>query len=192
MRAFAGYEKARIITDTERIPVGGYVVKILNAEEVTFKNGGRGLKLSFDVVDGDYKDFFKKNYEQQRQEDRKWKGNIMLFVPKEDGSEMDEWTANKFKTNMSAIEESNSGYHWDWNEQGLKGKVVGAVFRNKEYEDNGSTRFFSECCQLKTVEAIREGKYKIPKDKLLNKVNTNAPDGNIEGFIPTDDEDLPF
>lgn len=192
MRAFAGYEKARIITDTERIPVGGYVVKILNAEEVTFKNGGRGLKLSFDVVEGDYKDFFKKNYEQQRREDRKWKGNIMLFAPKEDGSEMDEWTANKFKTNMSAIEESNSGYHWDWNEQGLKGKVVGAVFRNKEHEYNGSTVFFSECCQLKTVEAIREGKYKIPKDKLLNKAKTSAPDGNIEGFIPTDDEDLPF
>lgn len=192
MRAFAGYEKARVITDTERIPVGGYVVKILNAEEVTFSNGGRGLKLSFDVVDGDYKDFFKKNYEQQRQEDRKWKGNITLYVPKEDGSEMDAWTANKFKTNMSAIEESNSGYHWDWNEQGLKGKVVGAIFRNREYEYNGSTGFFSECCQLKTVEAIREGKYKIPKDKLLNKAKTNAPDGNIEGFIPTDDEDLPF
>ena len=42
----------------ERLPKGNYVCKILNVEEVTYKNGKRGIKISFDIAEGDYKDFY--------------------------------------------------------------------------------------------------------------------------------------
>lgn len=191
MKKFGSFDKVQAITETERLPVGGYILKILDAEEVEFSNGGSGLKISFDVAEGEHKDFYKQNYKNQQDEDKKWKGNLMLYVPRDDGSEMDEWTARKFKTAIEAIEDSNTGYHWDWNESALKGKKVGGIFFNKEYDYNGRNGFYTACHSFKSVECIKSGKYKIPADKLLNKSDGTIRVGGAV-FEEIDDEGLPF
>ncbi|MCI9626503.1 MAG: hypothetical protein HFI90_06945 [Clostridia bacterium] len=189
MKKFEGYEKARVMTDRERLPIGGYVVKILDAEELTY-SWGSVLAISIDIEEGEYKGYYQQDYDLQNQEDKKWKGVYRLSIPKEDGSEMDEWSANIFKTAIAAIEDSNTGYHWDWDEKKLKGKVVGALFRNKEYELNGVRGFFTECSGFRPVEIIKSGKFKVPKDKLLKK-----KEEPVSGFTPAtmfDDDDCPF
>ena len=200
MRPLNGYAQAQAYSENERLPIGGYVLKILDAKEVVNERGSI-LVISFDISEGDQKDFFANNYRAQTGEDKKWKGVYRLRVPKEDGTEQDNWTMRRFKTVMVAIEESNSGYHWNWDERSLKGKLIGGIFNNKEYDYNGRHGFFTNCYSLIAAEKIRSGKFEIPADTLL-KPATAAPAGTpmtqpgYEGFmnIPdgADDEGLPF
>ena len=41
MKQFSGYEAKKAVT-RENLPVGGYVAKILNAEEISYSWGHRG------------------------------------------------------------------------------------------------------------------------------------------------------
>lgn len=200
MKKLEGYEKAQAYSDVGRLPVGGYVLKILDAVEQDNSDKGwnNQLILSFDIAEGEYKDFFANNYKAQTGEDKKWKGTYRLRVPKDDGSEQDNWAMRRFKTVMGAFEDSNSGYHWNWDEQSLKGKLIGALFNNKEYEFNDRHGFFTNCHSLVTVEKIRSGKFEIPADTLLKN---NGQQGSrygkpdADGFmnIPDGiDEELPF
>ena len=196
MKKLKGYAEAQVYSDQERLPAGGYVLKILDVKYQE-NNWGDVIILSFDIEEGGYKGFFAANYKAQAQEDKKWKGTYRLQVPKDDGSEQDNWKQRRFKTIMQNFEESNQGYHWNWDEQTLKGKLIGALFNNKEYDFNGRHGFFTNCHSLVTVEKIRSGKFDIPADMLL-KVGTrneSQPAMDSDGFmnIPNGtEEELPF
>ena len=195
MRRLKGYESAQVFSDQERLPVGGYVLKIL---DVAYQENSRGdvIILSFDIAEGDHKGFFEQNYKNQTGEDKRWKGTYRIWVPKDDGSDEDEWTQRRFKTIMVNFEDSNSGYHWDWDEKTLKGKLIGALFNNKEYDFNGRHGFYTNCHSLVSVEKIRSGKFKIPQDSLLKQDESPRASVTDDGFmnIPdgVDDEGLPF
>ena len=196
MKKLNGYAQAKAYTDIERLPVGGYVLKILNVDYKEY-DWGDVIILSFDIAEGEHKDFFKNNYSEQTGEDKKWKGTYRLNVPKDDGSEKDEWTMRRFKTIISNFEGSNVGYHWDWDEQKLKGKLIGALFNNKEYNFNNRSGFFTNCHSLVPVEKIRSGNFEILADTLLKNGSAfkAAPTDNDDGFmdIPEGaDEELPF
>lgn len=194
MKKLNGYEQAQTISEQERLPVGGYVLKILGVDYQE-NDWGDVIILSFDIEEGEHKGFYSTNYKAQTGEDKKWKGTYRLRVPKDDGSEQDEWTMRRFKTVMSNFEESNKGYHWNWDEKTLKGKLIGALFNNKEYDFEGRHGFYTNCHSLVTVEKIKSGNFKIPADTLLKSGNgssTSATDGfmNIPDDIP--DGELPF
>ncbi len=188
MKAFNGFEAKKQGGEREKLPAGGYVAKIMNAKEVSY-SWGSVLLISFDIVEGEYKDFFRKDYQENTNEDKKWRGTYRLSVPKDDGSKNDEWTKRTFGNAIWAIEDSNSGYAWDWNEAELKNKMVGVLFRNREWEMNGNTGWTTECCKLTSVDDIRNEKFKMPKDKPLDKAQQNAVD-----MMPAanDDDDLPW
>ena len=173
-------EIKRSITN-EPLQAGGYVAKILNAEVKEY-DWGEVLIFSFDIAEGDFKDFFAKQYQANTNEDKKWKGTFRLTVPQENNQYFEN-QKRAFGNALACIEESNSGYHWNWNEAELKGKLVGVLFRNKEWEINGSTGWTTECCTFANVEEIRTNTYKMPKDKpLANKSaqnnNASTPDLN--------------
>lgn len=192
MKAFKDYENTQVINTQERLPIGGYVLEIKGVEIVTTDYGER-LILSFDVAEGDYKGYYAENYRNQTGEDKRWKGTYRISIPKDDGSEEDAKTKRIFKTNIAIIEESNNGFHWDWDETKLKNKKVGGVFRNKEYSINGNRGFYTECAWLTTVEKIKEGKFKVPADKLLDsKSNVSASTFNPQSPDVLPDDDLPF
>ena len=115
-------------------------------------------------------------------------------IPKEDGSKEDERTKSYFKTMVEAIEDSNTGYHWDWNEKGLKGKVVGCLVRAEEWEMNGWSGWCTKPFRFVPVADIRENRFKIPKDKPLRQDATPKAAVNsaaaAEEILPIDD--LPF
>ena len=195
MKQFSGY-KAEAPVRREKLPAGGYVARIMDAREQEY-SWGSVLLISFDIAEGEHKDFFANDYRGQQQEDKKWRGTYRLRVPKDDGSEQDAWSKRSFGNAMWAVEASNSGYHWDWNEGGLKGKLVGVLFRNKEWEMNGNTGWTTECCSLIDVDSIRQNHFTTPKDKPLKEraaasAPVSVPSAAFEEVAIESDDDLPF
>ena len=131
MKEPKGYKEAKPYTDLERLPAGGYPI-LIKAAAVEKMEWGEVLIIQFDITQGEHKDFFKENYLAQSGEDRRWKGNLRINLPKEDGSEQDSWSLRSLKTNMLALEDSNKGYRWNWDEASLKGLICGALFRERE------------------------------------------------------------
>jgi hypothetical protein len=174
--------------EREKLPAGGYVVDVKKAEVKKSQNGYEYLDLSIDICEGEHTDFYQNDYKAQTLEPKKYKGHFRIGVPKDDGSEKDSWTKSGFKSMTNAFEDSNESFHWEWDESKLVGLKVGALFRNKEYDYQGSTGFFTECAFLTSAEKIRKGDFKIPKDKLLKRSTEPTP----QGFEPIDDSDIPF
>lgn len=194
MKRGTSFNRDNVIRDAERLPAGGYVVRIINAKEETFDWGSR-LAIAFDIEEGEYKGFYKRNFDAQQSEDKKWKGTYRLNIPKEDGSKEDEWTQKKFNTVMVNIEESNPGFYFDWDESKLKGKLIGVLFNNKEWSINGKTGFFTNPHSIVTVETIRSGKFTVPADTLLSGSKASAPTTDSNGFmaLPSGaEEEIPF
>lgn len=188
MKKFSGFEAKRSGQAREVLPAGGYVAKIMNAEEVKY-DWGEVVVISFDIAEGQYKDFFANDYRTQDREDKKWRGTYRLNVPKDDGSEKDGWTKRTFGNAIWALEDSNPGYKFDWEVAPMKGKVVGVLFRNKEWDYNGQTGWTTECCALTTVSDIRDNKFKMPKDKPLANKSAASTWDNVQSG---DNSDLPF
>lgn len=177
MRPFKDYETTQTISGTKQLPVGAYICTILKAEEKVYsssKGEWHKLEISFDISEGENKDFYAADYRAQTGEDKRWKGVIRLNVPNDDGTEQDNWSKRSFKTNMEAIEDSNSGYHWDWNEAQLKNKTVGIVFRSEEWEFNGKHGWRTAAYKLIPTADVKSGNYKLPDPKPL-KGKTAAP-----------------
>lgn len=193
IKRFNDYEGTQAYGDYEVLPKDGYVVKILGAELCT-NSVSQYVKISCDIAEGEYSGFYAKEYKNQQREDKKWHCNYLLYIPKDDGSERDSWTKRRFKTFAEALEESNPGYHFDWDEQKFKGKIIGGLFNEREYEKNdGSVGRATNLAQFCSVDKIRSGSFKLPKDKLINKPNSQqqSPDGFMN--IPDGaEEELPF
>lgn len=190
MKAYEGF-KAQRRSSKEQIPAGGYVGKIMDCSEQVY-DWGSVLVISFDITDGEYKDFFRKDYQANTDENRKWRGVYRLNVPKGDGTEKDGWTKNTFEGALWAIEESNPGYHWDWNEKALKGKNIGLLFRREEWAMNGNTGWRTACGMLESVEAIRNGTFKPLKDKPLPDNKRPAAAVTPDVFVEESEDDLPW
>ena len=191
MKAFNGLEIKKSVSASEPLPAGGYVAKILNAKVEEY-SWGEVLVISFDVAEGEYKDFFSKQYKENTREDKKWKGNFRLTVPNE-GNQYFDSQKRTFGNAIWAIEESNSGYHWDWNEAALKGKMVGVLFRNFEWAmDDGRSGWSTECCTFVSVEDVRTGNFKQPKDKPLKRKESFSSNQFSEMVEIDSTDDLPF
>ena len=65
------------------------------------------------------------------------------------------------------------------------------VFREQEYDYNGSQGMSVQPFQIITLEALREGKFTIPKPKYLNGSAPSSNTANSTEELPLDD-DLPF
>lgn len=197
MRKFNNWENVKAAGDFVALPAGGYIAKIMDAKEVTFsgKNGDFSrLDVSLDIAEGEYQDYYKNDYKNQNTEDKKWRGVLKLYLPKEDGTEKDNWTISVFKAFTEAVEDSNQGYHWDWDETTLKGKLFGCLFRREEWEYNDKSGWKTQPYKATSVSTIKENKFEIPKDKPLQNKSTVQPTGSTqpETVQLLDDEDLPF
>lgn len=195
MRAINNWNDIKASTDFTTLPAGGYVCKIQGAKIRTFdgRNGSfERLEVAVDIIEGEYKNYFRRDFDSQNTEDKKWRGVLRLYVPSGDGSDQDNWSAAKLKRFVNNVEDSNPGYHWDWEESKLKGKLVGLTFRREEWEYNGKTGWKTNPFQAYTVEDIRQNKFQPPKDKPLKK-SAPALMPSFENAVEMEgDDDLPF
>jgi hypothetical protein len=199
MEKFSNYDSAREKANfepTEKLPKGAYVCKILN---VRYEKGEEGksdmIVLQTDIIEGDYKDFFKTQYENNTSEDKKWKGIVRIYVPRDDGSEQDEWTRNAFAKWVAAIEDSNSGYKWDWKEEKWKNKILGIVYGETGTVIEGKEIVYTEARFGCSADKVREGKAPSAKFKAKNGYtgngNSSAPAPALEAPKGEADE-IPF
>jgi hypothetical protein len=195
IKGFKDYDKVQGYQDRPQLPVGGYVMKIMGAE-VKENRVGQYVQVSMDVAEGQYKDFFAEDYRAQQPQDGKdkiWHCTYFLNVPLDDGSEKDGWTKRRFKTFTDALESSNEGYHFDWDEKKFKGLMIGGLFNLREWEKDGRTGKSTNLAQVCSVEKIRTGKYKLPKDQLLSGGSSDSAASSVpSGFTVVHDDDLPF
>ena len=195
------WNEVQEFSDRPKLPLGAYVCKVRRAV-VQSSEYGEQLCVLFDIQEGEFKGFFDDDFKANTRTDKKWKGVLRQFIPKDDGSEKDEWTKSSFKGMVTAFEKSNPGYQWNWDEASLSGKVVGILFRNEEWEYENKTGWAVRPFRAISVDSARSGDFTLPKDKpLKNKTVVSgytapsyaAPAFN-QGFaeIGEDDGDLPF
>lgn len=191
MKPFNDYDKITV-GEYKDLPNGAYVMIILNVE-LCHNSTGEYLKLGCDIADGEQKGFFAEDYNGQQREDKKWHCHYLVNIPKDDGTEKDGWTKKKFKRFITAVEESNEGYTWGWDENTLKGKLVGGIFNHREYEKNdGSIGKAVSMAGTCSVEAVKNGTFKPIEDKLIARPATRSTDTSWMDVGAVDDEELPF
>ena len=181
-----GYEEAQAFTgEYESLPAGGYVCRIVSAKENKSSTGKPMLKLALDISEGAYKDFFKKKFDKDTRDEKKWGCTYYQMLTNE--------SAGFLKGLVEDIEKSN-GFKWDWDENKLKGKLVGMLFQREEYEkSSGDIGLFAKPISPRSIQTIREGDFKVPEDKPLFTKESTSTYTPPEGFVPApDDDDLPF
>ena len=183
------YSDAEASTDGwERLPAGGYVAKILKATDCPLgfdkKRPERGdyIEIVFDIAEGPQKGF----YSDEWGKSHTFAHNFMMSYK--------ETALGMFKGRLKAIDESNGTEFvkdavTGLNEQQLVGKLVGIVVGYEEYEtDRGEVRERSYVKEVRSVDKIRNGDFKVPE---LKKLAPKAEDPK-DGFTPFDELDLPF
>ena len=196
MRKINNWANIKPQAEYSPLPAGGYVCRIMGAEMKTYdgRNGEliEKLAISLDIAEGDHKDHFADDYRGQTFEDKRWGCVLSLSYPPEDAPETD-WRYGVLKAAVEAIEESNPGYHFDWDERKLKGKTVGCLFRSEEWEYNGKSGWKVRPFKLLDAQRVREGKFTQPKEKPLKKATNANYNETASEFEAVDvDSDLPF
>lgn len=199
MKAINNWDNVKASADFTVLPTGGYVCRIQGAKisEYQTRDGGtfERLEVAVDIEEGEYKGYYRQEFDRQQTEDKKWRGVFRLYVPSGDGSEQDGWNTAKLKRFVTDVEDSNPGYRWDWDEKKLKGKLVGLTFRREEWQkkDTGEFKWSVNPFQAYTVEDIRQNKFQMPKDKPLKGKTAAAAQPKFEDVVETNvDDDLPF
>lgn len=184
MKPINNYENVQASTgEFARPTAGGYICKIVGVEDVPMNEQGKGnyLRIEYDIADGEFKGYYKEQFD-------RWGGNWNASFIRS----YKEKALGMLKHFTNCIEQSNAGYAWDWNEKGLVGKFVGLVLGEEEYKNSmGEIKTKLTVNQVKTVEDIKNGNFKIPAPKKL-AVENSAND--FAGFTPIEDlsDDLPF
>lgn len=174
-----------------QLPKGNYVCKIISIAEHTSKAGNAMIKIAFDVAEGEYKDFYKKKFDEDDRENKKWPGDAVYYMTiPTDGCQAfitDQW--DSFWAN---VEDSNNGYVFAGDEKTVKGKIFGGIFRIEQSQaDSGQVYDHTRLFRTNTAQAVRDGKVTwVPKDKLVDGGAAGSDDFMV---IPEGSPvDLPF
>ena len=151
-----GFKAQRSKAGFPQLPAGCYVAQIKRAwveGDAPYQN----LMLRVEITEGEHAGYYTKRWQHDSENagryDPKYKGDFRLRVPVE-GSEYFESNNRKLGDAVAKIEESNPGYHWDWNESSLVGLYIGINVQPGEY--NGV--YFTKIGGLESVEDVRSGK----------------------------------
>ena len=175
-----------------QLPKGNYVCKILSVAEHTSKTGKPMLKIAFDIAEGEYADFYKKKFDDDDREDKKWPADAVYYmmIPS-DGCQ--EFIIDQYDTFWANVEDSNNGYVWAGNEKTVKGKTFGGIFRIEQSQsDSGQVYDHTRLFKTAIAQDIRDGKVTwVPKDKLVDGGKAAGSDDFMA--VPDDAPvDLPF
>lgn len=190
MKPFEGFKSERMTNSFDPLPVGQYIAKITGVKmEGTepFVN----LILRLDITEGEYAGYFTKRFKaqseaQNSQYEVKYKGVYRITVP-HSNQQYCETNKKRFGDFIAKIEESNSGYTWNWDEKTLNGKVIGINVRESSY--NGKK--FTEIGQLESVDDVRNGKCKElpPRAEKSNGSSDVTPEYTT---VDPNDVEIPF
>ena len=205
MISYNGNFESKKDVATANLPAGAYGGKILGAKVETQNIGGRDIDrliLQMDVTDGEYANHYQKIYEAAKggQFPAKYKGVLRLNIPKA-GDQYEAMNKRILQGAAWALEQSNKGYHWDWDESKLKGLSVGFSVREADYliedADGIRTGTTTEIVRLESVEEVRSGNVKpIKRRELKEEQKRKLEEYNkktAQNFTAVEvDDELPF
>lgn len=161
------YDEIQVNEDYTPIELGGHKGVIMGVEEYTSPiSGNKSLKVSVDTDKNDKQPgYFAEQYKADTRKDKKWSNSAIKYVSL--GEEENQ--VKMLKGFLTAVENSNNGYTYDWNKEitQLKGKKVGLVFGLEEYQnDKGEIKTTAKITQFRSLDKVDD--IKIPKVKLLD------------------------
>lgn len=192
MKPINNWENIKATGNYESLPAGGYICCIKAVKEVPNKRGiGSHLEIMFEVSEGEYKGFFERDYRSQNREDKFWGGVIYQNIPDETSPKYEQ-QAGFFKRFIANVEESNPGYHWNWDEKTLMGRMIGVIFGERERQSQRGTVYtVTSADSVVSIETVRSGNYKIPEPRKLEPAASSF--GGFGSFQPmSQSDDLPF
>ena len=169
LRRFEGYRPI-VESPRELLPVGGYVAKIQAVKVEDLPSGSQRLTFRTEIAEGPYSGFFHKDYDSQRNSafEVKYRGDYGIICPDKEGTDKKllEW----FGRTMGAIEDSNAGYHWNWDTRSLIGLTVGLSVREAVYRKN----VYCEIGKFVPVSLVREGRVH-PMERRVSDESETTP-----------------
>lgn len=193
MKAFSGFKAEASGKKSRMLPAGAYVAKIKSVA-IIGDDPDQRLRLRVDVEEGPYARYFYKRYMADKENSRyepKYKGDFFLRIPNDENTKAmyPETDLKRFNDAIYRIEQSNPGYHWDWDENGLVGLLVGINMQPGEC--NGFP--FTKIGKLEIVSEVRAGKVQPMQAK---EQKGDADDGTFidkqSGFVGVETDELPF
>ena len=196
MEKIENWEKveAKGMEDFKSLPIGAYECVIVGASIYKSEQSGKeSFKVAVDIASGDYKDYFKKKYESNTNEDKKWDNNAVRYLAFEGDN------ISYFKGFITCVENSNKGYTWNWDENTLKGKKICGVFQYEEYEkQDGSKAVKVRLNRFRSIDKMKEIEVN-DKVRLLNGKYMSIDDYNEKkeyvdfgDVVELSDDDLAF
>lgn len=166
MKRIENWDNIKENTGFKKLPAGGYIVKILNATDVPDKEY---LRIAFDINEGDHKGFFGEQFKNDTREGKKWP-NAGTFIRSYKHS-----AEAMFKGFANALENSNKGFKFDFDESKLKNKLVGIVVGLEEYQNQkGQIRTRTYVSSVRSVDTIKKGEFTVPELKKLDVTKTTV------------------
>ena len=190
MRPINGFTAQRRNQGYPQLPAGCYVAQIKRAW-VEGEVPQQFLILRTEISEGDQMGYFTKRWKHDQavggKYEPKYKGDFKLRVPDERNA-YPESDQKKLEDAIAKVEESNPGYHWDWNESGLVNLYIGINVQPGEY--NGV--YFTRIGGLESVDDVRSGKA-VPMKAREQKGDAYEPQvDRISGMQVVVDDSLPF
>lgn len=178
MRKIDNFDSVVPAGESKPFPIGPQPCVITKVEDMPDKSM---LYVEFDVAQGEMKGHFKDVYDATG----KWYGTTYR-------SYRNEAALRFFKAFITAVEKSNVGYRWNWDEKTLVGKYLIVNFREEEYVYDGEVRTNVKPFEFRSIEAWKEGSVdKNPPKLTLKAQNIEEPGKKTEPAEIPDDE-LPF
>ena len=203
MEKINGWEsiEAKGMEDFKALPIGAYECKIINA--VINHNNDTGkdtLKVMVDIANSEYKDYFKKRYDNNTNKDKKWDNNATRYLAFEGNN------IAYFKGFITCVENSNVGYKWNWDEATLRDKKICGVFQYEEYEkQDGSKAVKVRLNKFRSLDKMKEANENLSDSvKLLNgnymsiddyyerQENSFNSSNNSNDIVEIDSDSFPF
>ena len=181
----------------EALPKGAYVIKILSAKTTQSSWGEDQIAIAFDIAEGEYKDFYKGQFDRNTSEDKKWPIDAIYYLTiPHDGCA--DYVVTNYDSFFADLEDSNNGFVFSGDEKALKGKVIGGKFHIKQTEYNGNIYDHTRMKWTCVADDVRKGKAgRLPNDKLVDTSGTSGNGSSADsyaagGFSNSDDDEIPF
>lgn len=184
-----GYDEAEAREGgvSKQLPAGNYECVIVGAKVERSQNDKEMLVIALDIDSGEYKGYWRDKFEQRRKYNAQAKypcvyrqlteGNHTAF----------------FKGLIKAIEESNRGFKFDFDESKLQNKKLGVMFGEEEFRGrDGDILTSCKPMYVCSVKSIKDKPVLAPKKLKPSDESTSTGFVDIEDAGEMSEDTLPF
>ena len=179
------YDSVAASLTFEPLALGGHVCIIKGVEEAKSKAGKDMLKVALDIAEGDPQaGYYAEKFKNDDRPDKKWPCISYVVLEDKDGN-----CSRQLAGFVTSVEESNPGFQFPWDQVAyLKGKKVGGVFGQEEYQnDKGEIKKATKLSWF--CSADRAADAKVPK---LKEYKAGTSPAKPAGWADISNDDIPF